>query len=132
MAIPAAGIVDLVAPEGKLLRVLAIRMPTSGTVEGDQAFVTISRGGDLLATIGSPPMIAATDTIQAALGLNDTQPRQSTVVVATGIVEYDQTATAICMALPDVWWPFSIRITLSTTSAAIQSGTVVYERGRID
>lgn len=115
--------VDVPCPAGKQIRIVAVRFtvtPTPGQLE--QALVNFTRGGTTIVSAASPPSGDNIASAQAAIG--------STIapLLETAAFTYTGNATVLPFALPDITWPFEIRVTIGfSLTAPVNGMTLVYE-----
>lgn len=129
VVIPAAsGIVDVECPEGNIVRMVAAQWTLSSGGDGDQAFILIARGTQNLLTVVSDPQPVSVTIATAAIGISNTGSYEQLIDPVTGAITHAQSAI-VCMALPNIWWPFQFRVTFTMANGSLGAGdgTLSYE-----
>ena len=115
----ANGDVALTCPIGKRNRVVSITANVTPASIGDQLIIRYIRSNQVLAG-AAVQLLAVTDFASASLSTQQPPP--------LGIAAYAADGTSACGSLPDVWWPFDLRIDVSITNGTALQVVVVYEQ----
>lgn len=99
----------------------------TGAADGDQFTITYSRSGQVLFTATSGPITASAAVITGGLGLIPVTPVVVDFDTVTGISDFGSNLTAANVALPDVWFPWSVSLTVATSTGSVDSFIVLYE-----
>lgn len=125
----ASGKATIECAEGKEIRVTGFCLlnVTSGG-DGDIIVVSYTRSGRYVAILTSEPMTVATATVSGMIGAPTTRAMLDKIDVATGLATY-KPVVETCMALPDVWFPYTLLITFAADGGAVSDldATVTYE-----
>ena len=119
----------MVANPNTLVRLVGVFLTITGSSDGDNIEVRLQRGSVVLAGSTSGILNAGNVTVYFGIGLSPLENEASNIDPVTGIVTIRGTE-AQQGPLPDVWWPFDVTVSLTSSAPAIVSATVVYERKR--
>lgn len=129
-------ILDLVATtlnvpcaDGKRIRIAAVQMNVTPGNTGDIVQIQFARElPQALAIVTSNPLESQIVSVTATIGTPPTSALLDKIDPVTGLATYEQSPLAATMALPDLWLPFDITLTISMAVGSITSGTVTYEQ----
>ena len=96
--------------------------------EGEQIMVQFAYETLALAEVSTNPGTAAMVQFGLSLGADANAARETKVDPVTGIVTYDQSATSLTAALPDIWWDQTVLVTCFAQAGGISAATLTYER----
>jgi hypothetical protein len=119
--------VTLTCPAKKRVRLVAVSGACSTTLPGENVNITYTRGSDVLVRTNSGPITANVGGFGAAIGLGQSTINEAVIDPVTGVVTLDQGPDQTTAALPDIWFPYDVDVTVSINNGTTTALMFLYE-----
>lgn len=126
----ANGVFSVPCEQGFEVEVLSIVSEVSGVTQGEQVVAAFTTDMDILVQSACAPLPVSADGVSFFTNGATQQPMVDSQTVATGVWNYNTEQVKFTAPLPEVWWPFAVRVQVQATSGATVSKLVLVYRQR--